>query len=175
MRTMNILISALICLTLCGCGWHLRTNELSGGTLDSVYIASELAAYERGPNSIIHGFDQRLLDLDITSRDSISDAQLGLIILAEEREERVLSLTSDLFEQQSRLSKTVVYQVWRGDELVVDNAEASTYRDITQDQSNAAAKNRETDLIYSEINVDLINQILRRLQWHAGNADANSG
>lgn len=146
------------------CGWQLRSDTQSGIELKNLYVDSELAIHERGPDSILHGFEQRMANLDIEPSASRSVAQLALIILSERRQENVLSLTSDLFEQQSRLSKTVEYQIWRGEELVVARDEVSTYRDMSEDQSNAAAKNRETDLIYREINADLINQILRRLR-----------
>ena len=147
MQQINTLVLLFLCGALASCGWHLRSSEQTGSTINSLYVGAELAAHERGPDSMIQGFDKRLRELDIESSKSISEAQLGLIIVSESSDERVLSLTSDLFEQQSRLSKTVVYQVWRENERIVDSEEVSTYRDITQDQSNAAAKNRETDLI----------------------------
>lgn len=164
MRLLKPFFVLVLCTVATSCGWHLRSDSQSGVALESLYVGSRLMAHERGPDSILQGLERRLNDLDIASPSKLSDAQLGLIILSEERDEKVLSLTSDLFEQQARLSKTVRYQVWRGDEMLEANAVASTYRDMTEDQSQAAAKNRETDLIYKEINADLIEQILRSLQ-----------
>lgn len=142
----------------------MRTDLQSSADIESLYIGSQLVRHESGPDSILQAFDQRLDDLDITSVTSIADAQLGLIILSEQQRESVLGLSSDLFEQQSRLNKTVEYQIWRGDELLVENDSVSTFRDLSVDQSNAAAKNREVDLIFQEINTDLIDQLLRRLR-----------
>ena len=166
---MALVISAF----LASCGWQLRGDLQSSADIESLYIGSKLATHESGPDSILQGFDQRLNDLDIVSETSIADAQLGLIILSEQQRESVLGLSSDLFEQQSRLSKTVVYQVWRGDELLVDSDRVSTFRDLSVDQSNAAAKNREADLIYQEINTDLIDQLIRRLRLFNSTSDEN--
>lgn len=164
MRNLIFIATLVFCILITSCGWQLRRNLQPGSALESLYVGSELAVHERGPESILHGFDQRLGDLGIESTSARSEAQLGLVILSEQERENVLSLTSDLFEQQTRLSKTIEYQIWRGEELLVSRDEVSTYRDMSEDQSNAAAKNREAELIYREINADLINQILLRLR-----------
>ena len=162
-----------ICLVISSCGWQLRSNMESSAEIESIYIGSQLATHESGPESIIQGFDQRLNDLDIEAIEAISKAQIGLIILSEQQNETVLGLSTDLFEQQSRLSKTVNYQIWFDNNIVIQNDQVSTFRDLSEDQSNAAAKNREADLIYQEINVDLIDQIIRRLQLYLSTNDAN--
>jgi len=167
------LIFLFICSAVSSCSWQLRSTLQSNAEIESIYIGSELATHESGPDSIIQGFDQRLNDLDIASIDTLANAQIGLIILAERENDAVLGLSSDLFEQQSRLSKTVEYQVWLGGEVVIENDRVSTFRDLSEDQSNAAAKNREEDLIYQEINVDLIDQLIRRLRLYLSANDAN--
>lgn len=141
--------------------------------LDSVYLDNQLPPNQRGPNSIAEDVLARLTQTGISVLDSKSDAQLGLTILLEETETRVLSLTSDLFEQQVRLRKTIYYNVTRGDETLAINNSASTYRDIAEDQSNAAAKNRETSLIFEEINRDLADLILRDLHRYTRLEDEN--
>lgn len=166
-------VFVLICACISSCGWQLRTTLQSNAEIESLYIGSQLATHQTGPDSIIQGFGRRMEDLDIASADSITDAQLGLVIVSEQDRESVLGLSSDLFEQQSRLSKTVEYQVWYDGKLVIENDRVSTFRDLSEDQNNAAAKNREAELIYQEINVDLIDQLIRRLRLYLSTSDAN--
>lgn len=155
------------------CGWQLRdsagVNSETDTTLTNLHVGANLPKHQQGPQSVLRVLDRRLSDLDINSAKSRSDAQLGVVILAETNDESVLSLTSDLFEQQIRLNKTIEYQVWQGDNLLVENESVTTFRDLTQDQSRAAAKNREANLIAEEMNLDLANQLIRRLQlYNAG-------
>lgn len=167
------LILLFIFALIAGCGWQLKGNLQSEADIESLYLDSKLPTYQRGPDSIENNFEYRLEQIGVPLASTISDAQLGLIFLSEETQESVLSLTSDLFEQQIRLQKSVSYQVWRGEEMLVANNQISTYRDITEDQSSAAAKNRERDLILNEINRDLTDQIIRRLQRFAATSNAD--
>lgn len=172
---MRFLLLIPFCLfgLIASCGWQLKGSLQPEADLESLYLDSQLATYQRGPDSIENSIEQRLDQIGVRITNSGSNAQLGLTILSEEVDETVLSLTSDLFEQQIRLDKTVSYQVWRGEELLVARNQVSTYRDISEDQGSAAAKNRERDLILDEINRDLTDQIIRRLQRFAAVSNAD--
>ena len=97
----------------------------------------------------------------------VADAQTAEVIfdvLSENRTQRVLSTTSagQVREMQLLLSVRFRLRTPAGKELISGD-EILQQRDITYNETNALAKEGETQLLYRDMQGDIVQQIMRRL------------
>ena len=156
---------------LSGCGWQLKGNLQAEIDIEALYFDTQIPKYQRSPDSIETTIKQRLDQIG-TRIVEIESSNIGLILVSETVRETVLSLTSDLFEQQVKLQKTVAYQIYQPNTEHPSTYTVTTARDVSADQSAAAAKKRERSLILEEINRELTERIILHAQRVAAESAA---
>ncbi len=100
----------------------------------------------------------------ITDARQMSEAQVVLEALADQREKVVLSLNSSgqVREFQLRLRFTFLLRTVAGKELI-PATELLLQRDISFNESAVLAKEAEEALLYRDMQSDIVQQIMRRL------------
>ena len=154
---MRLAALALIgaCLLLAGCGFQLRgTANLPFETL-SVPGASLLAIDLQ--RNIVAGTTTKVVPRD-------RDPQAVLDLLGEVREKVILSLNTQGRVREYQLRYLVAFRVHdgKGGEYIPNN-QIVLRRDITFNDQ-VLAKESEEALLYREMQTDMVQQILRRLQ-----------
>jgi LPS-assembly lipoprotein len=145
----------LLMLALSGCGFQLRgTAKLPFDTI-SVPSATQLAIDIQ--RNIVAGTTAK-----IVPRDRAPQAILD--ILGEVREKVILSLNTQGRVREYQLRYLVVYRVHdgKGGEFI-PSSQIVLRRDITFNDQ-VLAKETEEALLYREMQTDMVQQILRRLQ-----------
>lgn len=100
----------------------------------------------------------------ITDARQISEAQVILDVLADQREKVVLSLNAagQVREFQLRMRFRFRLRTLAGKELIPDT-EILQERDISFNESAVLAKEAEEGLLYRDMQSDIVQQIMRRL------------
>jgi LPS-assembly lipoprotein len=150
------LAAALCLLLLAACGFHMRgTAEVP---FDVLYVPSASSGLALDlKRYILAGTKARVVD-------SAKDADAVLVFLGETREKVILSLTGTGSVREYQLRYRVSFRVHdgKGGEFVPSNTITLT-RDITYSDTEVLAKEAEEQLLFRDMQNDMVSQIVRRL------------
>jgi LPS-assembly lipoprotein len=159
MKTAYLRICLMFALlaTLTACGFQLRgSTELPFRTLwvgfsDASPLGTEFKRYIRG------GTSTKLVD-DPTK------AEAKLTVLSESRDKEILSLDATGQVREYTLYYIFVFKVddGKGRDFIAPTR-ITLKRDISVDNNTILAKQAEEDLLYRDMQSDLVQQMLRRL------------
>jgi LPS-assembly lipoprotein len=160
LRRRSLLGTGSLALLLAGCGFELRKPP--SFAFASIYLAVP-------PMSQLGLELQRALAASggvslVTDQRQVERADLVFELLQELREKVVLGRTSTgaVREYQLRIRLRFKVRNRQGIERIPDT-ELVQQRDISYSESFALAKEAEEDLLYRNMQTDLVRQILRRL------------
>ena len=153
---MKKLLFLLLVCTAAGCGFHLR------GAADLPFSSVYLPAATSGialdlARNIRAGTNVKLVD-DAKQADAIVE------LTGETRGKEILSLTGAGRVREFRLRYRVGFRVHdgKGNEFVPPSTLELT-RDVTFNDSQVLAKESEEQLLYRDMQSDMVQQIMRRL------------
>ena len=163
MRTIFVRMSrsafaaVIVAAVLAGCGFQLRgSTELPFSTLwvgfsDASPLGVEFKRYIRG------GTSTKLVD-------DVSTAQARLQVLGESREKEILSLDGTGQVREYTLYYIFVFKVdnGKGSDFIAPTR-ITLRRDISVNNDTILAKQAEEDLLYRDMQSDLVQQLIRRL------------
>ena len=148
--------TVLLALLLAGCGFHLRGSVAV--PFDTLYIpnAKSGIALELKRN-IEAGTSVKVVD-DPKTADAV------LELAGENREKIILSLTGTGRVREFRLRYTVNYRVYDGKGVnYVPATLVQLTRDVTYNDSDILAKEIEEQLLFRDMQSDMVQQVMRRL------------
>jgi LPS-assembly lipoprotein len=148
--------TVLLALLLAGCGFHLRGSVAV--PFDTLYIpnAKSGIALELKRN-IEAGTNVKVVD-DPKTADAV------LELAGENREKIILSLTGTGRVREFRLRYTVNYRVYDGKGVnYVPATLVQLTRDVTYNDSDILAKETEEQLLFRDMQSDMVQQVMRRL------------
>lgn len=149
-------ILCLFIALLAGCGFHLRgqvalpysTLHISGPSASSV---------SNSLKRVLRSSGARLVDRQ-------EDAELTLVILSDVREKSILSLSAAGRAQEYELRQRLSYRIITADDPNLPAGEILSQRSISFNDAQVLAKESEEDLLYRDMENDVVQQLLRRLQ-----------
>lgn len=152
-----IAILAASTALLTACGFQLRgSTELPFRTLwvgfsDASPLGTEFKRYVRS------GTSTRLVD-------NATDAEARLLVLGESRDKEILSLNANGRVREYNLFYTFVFKVEDGKgQDFIPPTRITLKRDISVNENTQLAKEAEENLLYRDMQSDLVQQLLRRL------------
>ena len=148
------LILLTLTLVIVGCGWQLR------GTTLGIAIEWTVLEYESELSNQL----SRTLERALSKRTSDEEAEYLLIVVNEMPLERTLSVTDALYTDQLRMEKRVQYRISAINGGRIETGTAYTWRDLEVDNANPAATEREKAFLQSEIDAEIVQQLLRHLE-----------
>ena len=153
---MNKLLILLLALALAGCGFQLRGT--ADVPFDSIYVPQSAGGI---------GLDLKRSIQAGTKAKVVDDAKAATAVLEfseETRQKEILSLTGQGRVREYLLRYRVGFRVHDGKGR--DFVPASTVtlvRDITFNDSDVLAKETEEQLLFRDMQSDMVQQIMRRL------------
>ena len=150
-------VLTLLAGVLAGCGFQLRGSYTL--PYESIYIAG--ADY----SLIVAGLKRAIRSSGATRlADSQQDAQATFLPTNELREPVILSLSSAGRVREKRLRYIYGYRIvdQKGRDLVLPGV-VELNRDLTYADSDVLAKTQEEDLLWRDMENDLVQQLMRRL------------
>lgn len=159
----NRLVCALALATalmLSACGFQLRgSNNQAGLPFKTIYLGfpeSSLLGTELKRNIRASG--------ETTVVSDLKAAQVILEVLSETKERAVLSLNSQGRERERTLYYKLRFRVKDAKEKeLLAPTEIVLKRDMSINEAQVLAKEKEEELLYRDMQTDLVQQILRRL------------
>lgn len=159
-RALLSLTASAAALSLAGCGFQLRKapdyafTTLFSGLPESSPLGVELRRSLESTRKV----------KVITDGRQIKDAQVILDVLGDQREKQVLSrnASGQVREFQLRMRFRFRLRTLAGKELIPET-EILQQRDISFNESAVLAKEAEENLLYRDMQSDIVQQVLRRL------------
>jgi LPS-assembly lipoprotein len=155
----TFILALLATLALSACGFHLRGASSTQLPFKSIYIGlpdtsslgSELKRYIRASSDTVIATDPK-------------EAQANFEVLSEQREKVILSLNSQGRVREYTLLYRFNFRVKdsKGQELL-PATDITLKRLLSYNESEALSKELEEQMLYREMQSDLVQQILRRL------------
>lgn len=153
---MRRLILCLFIVVLAGCGFHLR------GQVALPYSTLHIS----GPSatSVSNSLKRVLRSSGVRLVDRQEDAELTLVILSDVREKSILSLSAAGRAQEYELRQRLSYRIITAGEPDLPAGEILSQRSISFNDAQVLAKESEENLLYRDMENDVVQQLLRRLQ-----------
>jgi LPS-assembly lipoprotein len=159
MQRRNLLMAALP-LAVSACGFQLR--QAPNFAFNSIYIGGS-------PNSSLGNELKRTIAYSdgvtvVADPARVASAQVVLDVLSEQREKIVVGVnaTGQVREFQLRTRLKFRLRTPQGKELIPDT-ELLQQRDISFNESAVLAKESEENLLYRDMQTDIVQQLMRRL------------
>ena len=156
-KTIRGILVATAFATLWGCGFQLRGSYVL--PYESIYLAT-------GDGLIGAGLKRQIRASGGTRvvETTPSDAQVTFIPAGEWRDALILSLSSAGRVREKQLRYRYAYRIVnaQGQDLVPVSYVELT-RDVTYADSDTLAKTQEEDLLWRDMESDLVQQLMRRL------------
>jgi len=156
-RALSIALASLAIASAAGCGFQLRRSAaLPFRTLYTGFA----------PTSAIGAEFRRLVRVAEDTRlvDDPKDAEARLEVLGERREKEVVGFSSTGRPREYQLRLRFTFRVVDHDgQPLLAPTEIVLRRDITSSDIEVVAKQQEEELLYREMQSDLVQQLLRRL------------
>ncbi|MCO5101008.1 MAG: LPS assembly lipoprotein LptE [Burkholderiaceae bacterium] len=150
-------VAAAVAAPLAGCGFHLRRSAaLPFRTLHTSFSTT----------SAIGAEFRRLVRVAQDTRlvDDPKEADARLEVLSETREKEVVGYSSTGRPREYQLRLRFTFRVvGRDGTTLLAPTEIVLHRDITSSDIEQVAKQQEEELLYKEMQSDLVQQLLRRL------------
>ena len=154
---MRLLLSAVLALSLAACGFQLRGQAKL--PFESLYVAIPAVSPlgNELKRNIIAGTHTRLVNTP-------TEAQAILELISEERSKTILSFDTagQVREYQLRYRLSFRVRDARGRDYLPQN-EIRLTRDVSYSSAQVLAKESEEQLLYRDMQSDVVQQILRRL------------
>ncbi len=151
----RLLAAGLLVAVATACGFQLRgQTTLPFATL---YVPGTTAMVVELKRNIASGTQTKLVD-------SAEQAQAQFVLMAEQREKVILSLSTAGRVQEFQLRYRLAFRVIdaKGQEFV-SPSEITLTRDISFNDTQVLAKESEEGLLYRDMQTDMVQQVLRRL------------
>jgi LPS-assembly lipoprotein len=158
-RPASIIAALLVAAALSACGFQLRGSD---GRAAIPFKTIYLGVADTSPLGIELRRNIRARDTTIVTDPKAADASVQ--ILAETRDKSILTLNTQGRIREYSLLYLLRFRVIdkAGKELIAPT-DISLKRDISFNESQVIAKEKEEDLLYRDMQSDAVQQILRRL------------
>lgn len=149
------IVAAVLCVALSGCGFQLRGQ--ASLPFDKLYVPGSSPLVVELKRNLVAGTHSRLTD-------SGRDAQAILSFSHEVREKVVLSYTTAGLVREFQLRYRVGFRLYdQKGRNYMPPSEIQLTRDVSFNEGQVLAKKSEEALLYTDMQNDMVQQIIRRL------------
>jgi len=151
----RVIVAAVLCVDLSGCGFQLRGQ--ASLPFDTLYVPGSSPLVVELKRNLVAGTHSRLTN-------SERDAQAILSFSHEVREKVVLSYTTAGLVREFQLRYRVGFRLYdqTGRNYMPPN-DIQLTRDVSFNEGQVLAKESEEALLYADMQSDMVQQIIRRL------------
>ncbi len=155
----RILACLFLCITMVGCGWHLRGNN------GASHITALKLVTDSPYNRLSRAVDQQIKQQHI---DATSPNGWNLHILKERMSGNTLAFSDSIYPATQEMVLEVRFSVSNpaGEEVIAANTER-VVRVLESDSDRRLASDREQELIRDEMYEEMAINLLRRIDYMA--------
>ena len=147
-----------ILLLLASCGFHLQGREPLPNSFQYTYVDTK-----DEQTDFVQDLRKALIASKVNVIPTKSSAGATIAVHEDELTERILSVSAHNIPTEYELTYRVKFSVVAGDKTLIDNEEISATRDISFDEAQLLAKEREQEILREALARDLVALVMRRL------------
>ena len=147
----------ILCM-LAGCGFHLQGRQPLPAQFANTYMDTK-----DEQTDFVQDLRKALLASKVNVIRTQGSAGATITVHEDELTERILSVSAHNIPTEYELTYRVKFSVVSGDKTLIDNEEISATRDISFDEAQLLAKEREQEILREALARDLVALVMRRL------------
>ncbi len=152
---MRRLLIYFLVIFLAGCGFHLRGQVAL--PYSTVHVSGPIGSLKTSLVRLLRSSGVRLVDRQ-------EEAEVTLVILLDVKEKSIIALSAAGRAQEYELRERVSYRIITAAEPDLPAGEIISQRSISFNDAQILAKESEESLLYRDMENDVVQQLLRRLQ-----------
>ena len=145
-------------LLLAGCGFHLQGRQPLPAQFAYTYVDTK-----DEQTDFVQDLRKALLAAKVNVIRTQGSASATISVHEDELTERILSVSAHNIPTEYELTYRVKFSVVFGGKTLIDNNEISATRDISFDEAQLLAKEREQEILREALAHDLVALVMRRL------------
>jgi LPS-assembly lipoprotein len=155
-----IALACVMCMALglAACGFQLQGRAALPKNITAVYVDAR-----DEQSDFVHSIRKSLVASGVQLAAQRQGAPQVIEVLEDIVEERVLSVSARNVPREYELTHRVRFNVRSGDNLLVENEEIRAVRDVTFDETQLLAREREQEILRDALAQDLAALLMRRL------------
>ena len=148
--------TAILCLLLASCGFHLRGQAAL--PFETMYVSGSAGFRTLLTRAVRAGSNTRIVD-------NQKEAQVILQVVGEQNERVILSLSGSGRVRELQLRYRISYRLTDNDSReILPTTEVQLKRDLTYSDTDVLGKEQEEQLLIRDMRNDAVQQVVRRLQ-----------
>lgn len=152
------ILLATLALPLAGCGFRLRGPQTMA--FETLYI-SGIPEHSKFSADMRRGIEAGGSTRIVSTQE---EAEVHLEVLNNRRTRSILSIAGDGSVREYQINRFLVYRIRHQDgRILVEPTTLRARREYNFDDEQTLAKRREEDLLYEDMERDLLQQLVRRL------------
>ena len=145
-------------LLLASCGFHLQGRQPLPNSFEYTCVDTK-----DEQTDFVQDLRKALIASKVNVIPTKSSAGATIAVHEDELTERILSVSAHNIPTEYELTYRVKFSVVAGDKTLIDNEEISATRDISFDEAQLLAKEREQEILREALARDLVALVMRRL------------
>jgi len=154
---MKVLVAS-IALLLGACGFHLQGREPMPAAFANTYIDTQ-----DEQTDFVQDLRKALIASNVKVINTKGSSGATIKVHDDAVAERILSVSARNIPTEYELTYRVKFSVTSGGATLIDNEEVSATRDISFDEAQLLAKEREQEILREALAHDLVALVMRRL------------
>jgi len=148
----------ILAMLLGGCGFHLQGRQPLPAQFANTYVDTQ-----DEQTDFVQDLRKALIASQVNVIRTKGSAGATITVHEDELTERILSVSARNIPTEYELTYRVKFSVVSGDKTLIDNEEISAMRDISFDEAQLLAKEREQEILREALARDLVALVMRRL------------
>lgn len=150
------LVVAVLCIA--GCGFHLQGRQPMPEEFAYTFVDTK-----DEQTDFVQDLRKALIASGVQVIRTKGSSGATIDVHDDELSERILSVSARNIPTEYELTYRVKYSVTSGGRTLIDNEEVSATRDISFDEAQLLAKEREQEILREALARDLVALVMRRL------------
>jgi LPS-assembly lipoprotein len=151
-------LTPFLVLVVAGCGFHLQGRQPLPPAFANTYVDTP-----DEQTDFVQDLRKALIASGVKVIRTEGSAGATISVHEDELSERILSVSARNIPTEYELTYRVRFSVLSGGKTVIDKEEVTATRDITFDETQLLAKERETEILREALARDLVALVMRRL------------
>jgi LPS-assembly lipoprotein len=147
----------ILCM-LASCGFHLQGRQPLPAQFSQTYVDTK-----DEQTDFVQDLRKALIASKVNVIPTKGPAGATITVHEDELTERILSVSARNIPTEYELTYRVKFSVIAGDRTLIDNEEISATRDISFEEAQLLAKEREQEILSEALARDLVALVMRRL------------
>jgi LPS-assembly lipoprotein len=152
------LVVALSVSLLSACGFHLQGRQPLPRVFEYTYVDTK-----DEQTDFVQDLRKALLASNVNVIRTQGSSGATISVHSDELSERILSVSARNIPTEYELTYAVEFSVIAGGKTLIDHEEISATRDISYDEAQLLAKEREQEILREALARDLVALVMRRL------------